>query len=92
MNERLFAIVSGRVQMVMYRDFTQRKASALKLMGQVRNLKDGTVEIVAEGPRIALEKLLKKLEKGSLLSSVETISSDWRPPTGEFSKFKIAHD
>ena len=43
MQERLEVIVSGRVQMVMFRDFVQRKASSLKLVGEVQNLPDGTV-------------------------------------------------
>lgn len=92
MNERLFAIVSGRVQLVMFRDFTQRKASGLKLTGQVRNLADGTVEVIAEGPRPALEKLLGKLGKGPLLARVERVSPEWQSATGEFKNFHIAYE
>lgn len=92
MNERLHAIVSGRVQMVMFRDFTQRKASALKLTGEVRNLPDGTVEAIAEGPRPQLEKLLEKLRRGSVLARVEHVEERWLPATGEFSRFKIAYE
>ena len=53
MNERLEAIVSGRVQMVMYRDFTARFARRLGLVGEVKNLSDGTVRVIAEGSRRA---------------------------------------
>ncbi|MDB5190428.1 MAG: acylphosphatase [Parcubacteria group bacterium] len=91
MNERIEASVSGRVQMVMYRDFTQRKASALGLTGYVKNLQDGTVEVVAEGARGALEKLIKKLHRGSIFAHVEDVRVTWLPATGEFQKFVIAY-
>src|SRR3989344_224255 len=51
MNERIETIVSGRVQVVMYRDFATRKARGLGLVGEVKNLPDGTVRVVAEGAR-----------------------------------------
>lgn len=89
--ERLEAIVSGRVQMVMFRDFTQRKASSLKLTGQVRNLSDGTVEVIAEGPRERLEQLLAKLNTGSMLAQVEGVNASWKPASGGFTDFRIAH-
>ena len=92
MNERLFAIASGRVQMVMYRDFVQRKASGLKLKGTVRNREDGTVEIVAEGPRASLEKLVQKLRKGPLLARVDAVATTWQPATGAPTKFQITYD
>jgi len=92
MNERIEAIVSGRVQMVMYRDFTQRKASGLKLSGEVRNLPDGTVEVVAEGPREKLERLVEKLHTGPVLARVDDVKVEWRPASGTFSKFRIAYE
>lgn len=92
MNERLEAIVRGRVQMVMYRDFVQRKASGLKLSGRVRNMPDGTVRVIAEGPRETLERLLTKLEHGSLLSRVSAVEPSWTRATGAYSNFKIDYD
>ena len=92
MNERLEAVVSGRVQLVMYRDFVQRKATALKLVGRVRNLPDGTVRIIAEGPRASLETLLKKLAGGSLLSRVAGVAPAWFPATNAYTSFEIDYD
>lgn len=89
MPERLEAIVHGRVQMVMYRDFVQRKASGLGLTGYVQNLPDGTVRIVAEGPRHKLDTLMQKLWDGSLLSKVDHIEADWCHATNEFRSFTI---
>lgn len=92
MNERLEAVVRGRVQLVMYRDFAQRKASGLTLTGEVQNLRDGTVRVVAEGPREALERYLRKLHQGSLLSRVEGVDATWKEATGEFAKFRIRYE
>lgn len=89
MHERLEAIVHGRVQMVMFRDFVQRKASGLGLTGQVENLRDGTVRLVAEGPKHKLESLMQKLWNGSLLSRVDEIEADWCRATDEYKNFTI---
>ncbi len=92
MNERLEAIVRGRVQLVMFRDFVQRKASSLRLTGFVRNLSDGTVRVVAEGLREPLMRLEQKLHKGPLLASVKGVDASWGPATGEFRSFKISYE
>lgn len=92
MNERIEASVSGRVQMVMYRDFVQRNASRLRLVGNVRNIDDGTVHVLAEGSRGALEKLIKRLHRGPILAHVKEVRVRWLPATGEFQKFVISYD
>jgi acylphosphatase len=92
MNERLEATIRGRVQMVMFRDFVQRKSSALRLCGKVQNKADGTVRVVAEGPREKLELLLAKLHKGPLLARVESVEPTWLKATNEFSTFVISYE
>jgi acylphosphatase len=92
MQERLHAIVSGRVQMVMYRDFTYRNAKKLSLRGQVRNLPNGTVEVVAEGSRSDLEKLVEKLKEGPLFAHVTDVAVSWLPITGAFQTFRISFE
>ena len=89
--EELRVIVSGRVQMVMFRDFTCRKARKIGVMGFVRNLPDGTVETVAQGSKENLEKLLEYLRKGSMLSHVENVAVEWRTPQKTFDVFEIAY-
>lgn len=92
MNERLEAVVSGRVQLVMYRDFATRKARGLKLVGEVQNIPDGTVRVVAEGPREKLEAYVEKLKRGSLLSRVESVAASWLPATNTYTVFSINYD
>jgi len=91
MHERLEALVSGRVQMVMYRDFAQRKARRLKLVGSVENLSNGTVRVIAEGPRDVLEQYVTRLEGGPLLAHVEQVTPLWLPATGSYRGFDIVY-
>jgi acylphosphatase len=85
------AIVSGRVQLVMYRDFACRKAKPLNVSGTVKNLKDGTVEVVAEGEESALKAFLDFLHAGPMLAQVEDVSVEWGKPTGAFRGFSIIY-
>jgi len=85
----LRACVHGRVQFVMFRDFTQRTARRLGIKGFVRNRDDGTVEVVAHGEKSALEKLLEALHRGSLLSRVDSVESEWRVPEKKYVDFDI---
>ncbi len=91
MHERLEAIVSGRVQMVMYRDFAQRKARRLKLVGSVENLSNGTVRVIAEGPRTVLDEYVTRLEGGPLLAHVKGVTPLWLPAVGGFRDFRIIY-
>lgn len=86
---RLECTVHGRVQMVMFRDFTRRTARSLGLTGTVKNNPDGTVDVAAEGDGQALAELLEKLKKGSLFSRVEKVDEAWKDATGKFSDFTI---
>lgn len=87
--EELHCVVSGRVQMVMFRDFTQRKARALGITGWVKNLPDGTVEVLAQGEKPALDELLRKLRRGPVLARVADIRTVWRPRGERFSGFEL---
>ena len=90
-NKRLECNITGRVQMVMFRDFTRRNAKRLGIFGTVQNKTDGSVSVVAEGEKEKLQKLLSLLHKGSFLSRVDNISERWREYRGEFSDFKIIY-
>ena len=89
MNARLTAIVTGMVQGVNFRWFTQRRASELGLVGYVRNRSDSSVEFVAEGPRDALERLLDAARVGPPSAAVENVQVKWDAATGEYRRFEI---
>jgi acylphosphatase len=87
--ERLRAVVRGRVQGVGFREFTRRRAAALGLSGWVRNRPDGAVELEAEGPRLALNELLRHLRTGPRLARVDAVDVGWLPATGERGWFGV---
>lgn len=90
--ERLHATARGKVQRVNFRAWTQHEARSLGLSGWVRNLSDGrAVEVLAEGPRPALEQLLRYLHEGPPYAMVTTIETEWGQAEGELPKpFRIA--
>ncbi len=66
-------IMSGRVQGVWFRDWTQKKARALGLSGWVRNRRDGDVEALLAGPAEDVETMIDKCRSGSPLSRVDGV-------------------
>lgn len=81
--------VRGRVQGVSFRAFTQGRARAQSLHGGVRNLDDGRVEAVLEGPRAAVEAVIADLHVGPPRARVDTVEVLWEPPTGAEADFRI---
>ena len=88
--ERLRAVVHGDVQGVGFRYFVQRRAQQLGLTGWVRNNDDGTVELVAEGGREALEQLKRALQEGPRMARVDRVETQWSAATGSLSRFELA--
>lgn len=88
---RLSAIVHGRVQGVFFRDFTRRQAWALGLTGYVRNLRDGTVEVVAEGSQDTLQQLLEQIKVGPSRAWVDKVDFHWGDHSGEFDRFEVRY-
>ncbi len=68
-------LVYGRVQGVGFRWFVWREAERLGLGGFVRNLRDGSVEVIAAGPPAALEELKRVLERDPAQARVERVES-----------------
>lgn len=66
-------LVHGRVQGVGFRWFVWREAERLGLRGKARNLPDGAVEVIAEGPEKALEELERSLGRGPAMARVERV-------------------
>jgi len=79
---RFVACVSGYVQGVGFRYFVCQRAEALGVAGSVRNLPSGSVEVEAEGPRVALETLLRELHEGPPHAQVADVTVEWHEPAG----------
>jgi len=86
---RAHIMVSGRVQGVGYRAFAARVAVQQGLLGGVRNLDDGRVELDVEGKQAVIEALLHELKAGPPAARVTKIETEWSAATGRFSRFSI---
>ncbi len=82
------AVVRGRVQGVGFRFFAERLARELGLVGWVRNLRDGSVETVAEGEDGAVERYITRLREGPASSRVDAVAVEDVAPQG-FSHFEV---
>ena len=80
---RLEVSIRGRVQGVGFRYFVYREARRLGLDGWVANEADGSVRVVADGPRADLEVLLAALHEGPPASIVERVVVNWPPVAGD---------
>ena len=86
---RLEAIVRGRVQGVGFRYQVSHRARELELAGYVRNQWDGSVEVVAEGPKPRVDRFLSYLQVGPRSAWVRDVVVMWQPATGEFLSFEV---
>jgi len=86
---RVRVFIGGRVQGVAYRYFAEKFASRLDISGWVRNLPDGRVEVLAEGPEAGIQTFLARLKEGPRLARVDSFEVRREPATGEFRDFRI---
>jgi acylphosphatase len=83
--------IGGNVQGVGYRFFAQRAAARHQIVGYVKNLDDGRVEVLAEGPASRVEGFKHELVTGPRFSSVDHIEEINLDPSGLYSSFRIEH-
>ena len=81
--------ISGRVQGVGFRWNTQAMAQRLNLTGWVRNLWDGRVEAVFEGPETAVQQAVQWCHRGERPARVDSVKVTTQTPTGEFKYFRV---
>ena len=86
---RAHVFILGRVQGVNYRAWTKKLAQGLEIAGWVRNIGDGRVETVFEGPKEKIEKIIQKCKSGPMLAGVKHMDVSWEKATGEFADFEI---
>jgi acylphosphatase len=87
--QELHAIVHGRVQGVGFRYFVVERALSLGLRGYARNTGGGSVEVLAQGPRPALESLLVLLRRGPAAADVREVEVDWGELSTHLSGFHV---
>lgn len=88
---RVRMIIEGRVQGVWFRDSTRREANRLGVCGWVRNRRDGTVEVMAEGPEMAVEKLIAWCHEGPSVAEVLRVREFREAWKGDFTSFEVVY-
>lgn len=89
MTEEVLIKIYGDVHGVGFRYATLEEAQTLGLAGFVKNMPDGTVEIIAQGERDQLEKLVKWAEGGPASAEVKKVEAKWRKPATIYPDFAI---
>ena len=90
MRARVHLLISGRVQGVGFRHYCVQVARQYGLCGRVRNIDDGSVEVVAEGEEASLESFVRWCRHGPPAASVWACREANAQPTGEFAGFEVA--
>jgi acylphosphatase len=88
-NRRVRVIVSGRVQGVFFRESTRQAAERAKVRGWIKNLPDGRVEALLEGPQDGLLKVLDYMKQGPEYAEVSDAQVVGEEYQGEFKGFTI---
>ncbi|NPA58557.1 MAG: acylphosphatase [Aquificae bacterium] len=88
---RLHINFAGTVQGVGFRYFVKKKADQFGVKGYVRNLPDGTVEVVAEADEKTLREFFKAIEKGPPLAEITDIRYQFEDKDGKYESFEILY-
>ncbi len=88
---RAHIFVSGYVQGVFFRSSMKEVADKYGVKGWVRNLPDGRVEAVLEGPENAVNRVIEWARRGPPLADVEDVEVKWEEYKGEFEDFRIRY-
>ncbi|MFH1429406.1 MAG: acylphosphatase [Candidatus Margulisiibacteriota bacterium] len=88
---RKHIFISGLVQGICFRMYTQRQAGSLGVKGWVKNLPDGRVEAIFEGHQSDVDKLIIWCNLGPPYAEVDNIETHKEDYTGEFDNFSIRY-
>lgn len=88
---QIHATIHGRVQGVSFRYHTQHVAKSLGITGWIRNLPDGTVEVLGEGTKDQLQDFTTFLRKGHPPARVDTLDVSENEATGGYRTFEITY-
>ncbi len=91
MNKRAHAYYSGRVQGVGFRLTAEETAHDFGVVGWVKNLRDGRVELVAEGDESVVGQFLEALRTGPMQNFIQQVQVSWGNASGTFDEFEIRY-
>ena len=89
--KKVHIIVHGHVQGVFFRHYTKKTALILGLKGYTRNMPNGTVEVIAEGPENKIKELIEFCKKGPEAAMVEKIDVKFEKASNEFKGFSVRY-
>jgi acylphosphatase len=87
--ERAHVYVSGQVQGVFFRDSARERAEQLGLAGWVKNLPDGRVEAVFDGPPEKVREMIQWCEQGPSHATVEDVDAEFEEPHEDLEGFEV---
>jgi len=87
--EEVRLIISGKVQGVGFRQFVLQHADTLGLKGLVKNTLDGQVQVIAQGNKLLLEKLIALCTIGPASAEIENIDIAWTSLIKSYPNFSI---
>lgn len=91
MKKHIQVLYSGRVQGVGFRFTAEESARRLGVVGWVKNLRDGRVELVAEGDERMLTQFLEDIRSGPMRNFIKDIEVSWSTATNDFTEFDIRY-
>lgn len=86
---RKHCFFSGKVQGVFFRANTRDKAQEKGVKGWVKNLRDGRVEAVFEGPEKKVDEVIEFCKENQPHARVDDVDIEEEEPTGQFDSFRI---
>ncbi|MCD4845793.1 MAG: acylphosphatase [Methanosarcinales archaeon] len=85
--KKIIIHISGNVQQAGFRAKVVAIANALEIKGNVQNLSDGRVKIIAEGEDADLERFIRGININNTLINVSDIAKEYSNPTGDYERF-----
>ena len=91
MKKRVHVFYAGRVQGVGFRITAEETAQGLGVMGWVKNLRDGRVELVAEAEEATLHQFLEAIRTGPMKNFIQQVDVSWSNASDTFDEFEIRY-
>ena len=91
MQKRAHVFYAGRVQGVGFRLTAEETAQSSGVVGWVKNLRDGRVELVAEAEEETLQRFLDAIRNGSMKNFIQQVDVSWGNASGTFDEFEIRY-